>query len=170
MAAVDIVMLVLIAALFVYAHAKKINPYEAFAEGASEAVPTIIKVLPYLSAMLIAINLFRSSGAMDALSKLLALVLKRMGIPAELITLIVLRPFSGSASLALLQDTLLVHGADSFIGRAASTVVGSTETIFYTLALYCGSVGIKKSRYALPAALISGIIGVAAAILLVKIM
>ena len=115
MAAVDIVMLVLIAALFVYAHAKKINPYEAFAEGASEAVPTIIKILPYLSAMLVAINLFRSSGAMDALSKLLAPVLKRIGIPAELITLIVLRPFSGSASLALLQDTLLVHGADSFI-------------------------------------------------------
>ncbi len=170
MSAVEIILLLLIAALFVYAHIKGINPYEAFAEGAAEALPTIIKVLPYLAAMLIAINLFRRSGAMDLLSTFLAPMLNKLGIPTELVTLMVLRPFSGSASLALLQDTLMIHGSDSFIGRAASTIVGSTETIFYTLALYCGSVDIKKSRYALPVALLSGIVGTIASIFLIKMM
>lgn len=168
MNAVEVAILIIVAALFIYALLKGINPYEAFAEGASEALPTIAKVLPYLAVMLIAINLFRRSGAMDAVTTLLAPLLSKLGIPAELATLIVLRPFSGSASLALLQDTLTVYGADGFIGRAASTIVGSTETIFYTLALYCGSVGIKRSRHALPVALLSGIIGTIASILLIK--
>lgn len=169
MNAVEIFLLLLIGLLFIYALVRGVNPYEAFAEGAAGAIPTIGKVLPYLAVMLIAINLFRRSGAMDSLTELLAPILSRIGIPTELAALIVLRPFSGSASLALLQDTLTCYGADSFIGRAASTIVGSTETIFYTLALYCGSVGIKKSRHALPVALISGAIGTIVSILLVKI-
>ena len=84
-------------------------------------------------------------------------------------TLTVLRPFSGSASLALLRDTLTTYGADSFVGRAASTLVGSSETIFYTLAVYCGSVGIKKARYAFPVSIICGLFGCIMSILLVKL-
>ena len=152
---VDIVLLALIAGVFVYALIKRVNPYEAFTEGAAEAVPTILRVLPSLGAMLAAISLFRLSGAMDALSGLLAPVLNRIGIPTELVTLTVLRPFSGSASLALLRDT--------------STLVGSSETIFYTLAVYCGSVGIKKARYAFPVSIICGLFGCIMSILLVKL-
>ena len=167
---VDIVLLALIAGVFVYALIKRVNPYEAFTEGAAEAVPTILRVLPSLGAMLAAISLFRLSGAMDALSGLLAPVLNRIGIPTELVTLTVLRPFSGSASLALLRDTLTTYGADSFVGSAASTLVGSSETIFYTLAVYCGSVGIKKARYAFPVSIICGLFGCIMSILLVKLM
>lgn len=160
----------LVCLLAVYALFKRVNPYEAFAEGAAEAVPVILKVLPYLGAMLMAISVFRRSGAMDMLASLLHPVLRVFGIPAELIPLTVLRPFSGSASLALLQDVLLTYGADSFIGRAASVLVGSTETIFYTIALYCGSVGVRKTRHALPVALISGVFGVVSAIIFTRLM
>ena len=135
---VDIVLLALIAGVFVYALIRRVNPYEAFTEGAAEAVPTILRVLPSLGAMLAAISLFRLSGAMDALS-------------------------------GLLRDTLTTYGGDSFVGRAASTLVGSSETIFYTLAVYCGSVGIKKARYAFPVSIICGLFGCIMSILLVKL-
>ena len=144
---------ILVAALLAYALIRRVNPYEAFIRGAVDAVPTLLRVLPALAAMLGAITLLRGCGALDALGNWL-----------------LLRPFSGSASLALLGDTLTRYGADSFVGRAASVCVGSTETIFYTLALYCGSVGISKTRHALPAALAGCTAGVVSGILLVRIM
>ena len=144
---------ILVAALLAYALIRRVNPYEAFIRGAADAVPTLLRVLPALAAMLGAITLLRGCGALDALGNWLSPVFEKIGIPSELTPLILLRPFSGSASLALLGDTLTRYGADSFVGRAASVCVGSTETIFYTLALYCGSVGISKTRHALPAAL-----------------
>ena len=149
---------ILIAALLAYALIRRVNPYEAFIRGAADAVPTLLRVLPALAAML------------DALGNWLSPVFEKIGIPSELTPLILLRPFSGSASLALLGDTLTRYGADSFVGRAASVCVGSTETIFYTLALYCGSVGISKPRHALPAALAGCTAGVVSGILLVRIM
>lgn len=137
----------------------------------ADAVPTLLRVLPALAAMLGAITLLRGCGALDALGNWLSPVFEKIGIPSELTPLILLRPFSGSASLALLGDTLTRYGADSFVGRAASVCVGSTETIFYTLALYCGSVGISKTRHALPAASLAGCTaGVVSGILLVRIM
>lgn len=161
---------ILVAALLVYALVRRVNPYEAFIRGAADAVPTILRVLPALAAMLGAISLLRGCGALDELNRWLSPFFEKIGIPAELTPLILLRPFSGSASLALLGDTLTLHGADSFIGRAASVCVGSTETIFYTLALYCGSVGISKTRHALPAALIGCAAGVLSGVFLVRIM
>ena len=152
---------ILVAALLAYALIRRVNPYEAFIRGAADAVPTLLRVLPALAAML---------GAIDALGNWLSPVFEKIGIPSELTPLILLRPFSGSASLALLGDTLTRYGADSFVGRAASVCVGSTETIFYTLALYCGSVGISKTRHALPAALAGCTAGVVSGILLVRIM
>ena len=163
-----IIIAALIIALIIYALAVKTNPYEAFAEGAAEAVPTVIRVLPYLAAMLVCINVFRRSGGMDILCRLLNRPLGYMGMPAQLLPLVVLRPFSGSAALALLQDILKENSADSYIGKAASIIVGSTETIFYTIALYCGSIGIKKTRYAVAAALISGAVGIACSLILAK--
>lgn len=158
----------LIALLLIYALIKRVNPYEAFARGAAEALPTLVSVLPYLAAMLICISVFRGSGAMDAFVALSSPVLSRLGVPSELVPLIILRPFSGSASLALLQDSLLQYGADTFIGRAASVSVGSTETIFYTLALYFGAVGVSKTRYSAPVAILSGLAGVFVSLWLVR--
>lgn len=162
----ELIIPLLLIALFIFALFRKVNPYEAFAEGASEAVPIILKILPYLGAMLMAIAVFRKSGGMDMLVSVFSPLFKFLGIPVELCALTILRPFSGSASLALLKDILTQYGTDSFIGRAASISVGSTETIFYTIALYCGSVGIKKTRHALPVALLSGLIGTISAVFL----
>ena len=157
-----------IAALLIFALCKKVNIYKAFAEGAAAALPQLVNVLPYLAAMLTALEIFRGSGALSALVRWLSPMGAAVGIPKELIPLIVLRPFSGSASLALLRDTLTEHGADGYIGRAASVLVGSTETVFYTVALYFGSVGVTITRQAVPAALISGAVGVTVGLLLVR--
>ena len=148
---------ILVAALLAYALIRRVNPYEAFIRGAADAVPTLLRVLPALAAMLGAITLLRGCGALDALGNWLSPVFEKIGIPSELTPLILLRPFSGSASLALLGDMLTRYGADSFVGRAAS-------------ALYCGSVGISKTRHALPAALAGCTAGVVSGILLVRIM
>lgn len=157
-----------IAALIIYSLVVKSNPYEAFAEGAANAVPTIIRVLPYLAAMLVCINVFRRSGGMDFICRLLNKPLAYIGMPSQLLPLAAVRPFSGSAALALLQDTLKANGADSYIGKAASIMIGSTETVFYTIALYCGSVGIKKTRHAAAAALISGAVGIVCSFVLAR--
>ena len=116
--------------------------------------------------MLIAINVFRASGALDFLTKLASPVFEAVFIPKELAPLILLRPFSGSAALALLADTFSRCGVDSFIGLCASLLVGSTETIFYTVALYFGSAGISKPRYSVAVALISGAVSIAASMAL----
>ena len=109
---------ILVAALLAYALIRRVNPYEAFIRGAADAVPTLLRVLPALAAMLGAITLLRGCGALDALGNWLSPVFEKIGIPSELTPLILLRPFSGSASLALLGDTLTRYGADSFVGRA----------------------------------------------------
>lgn len=155
-----------IALLFAYAASKGSNVYDAFVRGASQSLPTLKKVLPCMAAMLIAINVFRASGALDFLTKLASPVFEAVFIPKELAPLILLRPFSGSAALALLADTFSRCGVDSFIGLCASLLVGSTETIFYTVALYFGSAGISKPRYSVAVALISGVVSIAASIAL----
>ncbi|MBO4848317.1 MAG: spore maturation protein [Clostridia bacterium] len=158
------------ALLLLYALVKKVNVYKAFVDGAKDALPQLVSILPYLAAMLTAIETVRASGLTDLLVRVLRAPAERAGLEPELIPLIVLRPFSGSGSLALLREILTQHGADSGIGRAASVLVGSTETVFYTVALYFGSVGVTKTRHAIPASLIAGAVGAAVGILLVRIM
>lgn len=160
----------LIALLLIYALIKKSDPYEAFVDGAREAIPTLLSILPNLALMLGAITVFRAGGGFELISRLLSPALGAIGIPSELIPLLVIRPFSGSAALAVLSDLLATYGADSFLGNAASVCVGSTETIVYTIALYCGSAGIKKTSYAIPAALISGFVGVITGIAAVRLL
>ena len=170
MRAAEIAIPLLIVALLAYALIKKVNIYKAFATGAADALPQLVSVLPYLAAMLTALEALKSSGALTALVGALRPAAQRIGLAPELIPLIVLRPFSGSASLALLKETLAQYGADSYIGRAAAVLVGSTETVFYTVALYFGSVGVTKTRQAIPASLIGGAVGAAIGILLVRLM
>ncbi len=143
---------------------KDVKVYDAFTEGASEGISTVIKILPTLIGLLTAVGVFRASGALDFLIYLLTPIASLLGIPAEAMPLVLLRPVSGSASLALVSDLINLYGPDSYIGRVVSTMMGSTETIFYTLAVYYGSVGIKNIRYTLIAALIADAAGVAASV------
>lgn len=164
------IMPLMILLLLGYALYKRVNVYEAFTRGAQEALPLLVQVLPFMAAMMIAMNLFRSSGALSAFIRWIEPLLSKLGIPAELVPLLVLRPFSGSAAIALLQDVFTNHGVDSFAGLAASLMLGSTETIFYTVALYFGSVGVRKTRVTVAVALLSGVVGAVAAFLFAQAM
>lgn len=132
---------------------RNVKVYDAFVEGAAEGISTVIKILPSLVGLLTAVGVFRASGALDYLIALLAPAATLLGVPGEAMPLALLRPVSGSASLALVSDMIRAYGPDSYIGRVVSTMMGSTETIFYTLTVYYGSVGIKNIRYTLVAAL-----------------
>ncbi len=149
---------------------KEIKVYDAFIEGAKEGVTTVVKIIPPLVGLLVAVAVFRASGALDLLIHAFSPIASIFGIPSEALPLAFLRPISGSASLALVSDIMKTHGPDSFIGRVVSTMMGSTETIFYTLAVYFGSVGIKNIRFTIAAALIADAVSVLASVWICSIM
>ena len=155
----------LILALLIYAYAKKTDVYGSFIAGAKETFPMLLQVLPPMAAMMAALTVLRASGALSAFIEFVAPVFEAVGLKSELAPLFVLRPFSGSASMALLKDVFDAYGVDSFSGYAASVMLGSTETIFYTIALYFGAVGVTTTRYTVPVALLAGVVGTAAAML-----
>jgi spore maturation protein B len=148
---------------------KKVKVYEVFVEGAKDGFNVAVKIIPFLVAMLIAIGIFRASGAMDILTTLLAPVTNLIGMPPETLPMALMRPLSGSGSLGIMTELMKVHGADSFIGVLASTMYGSSETTFYVLAVYFGAVGIKNTRHALPAGLIADVFGMLGAVLICRI-
>lgn len=152
-----LIILILVVALF-----RDIKVYDVFIEGARDGLAAIVKILPSLIGMMTAIGVFRASGALDSVIFILTPVASFLGIPREAMPLAILRPVSGSASLALVADIIREYGPDTYIGRVVSTMMGSTETIFYTLAVYYGSVGIKNIRYTLAAALIADGVSVVA--------
>jgi spore maturation protein SpmB len=148
---------------------KKINVYEAFIEGAKDGFQIAIKIIPYLVAILVAIGVFRASGAMDYLIMGFAFVFEHLGVNTDFIEALptaLMKPLSGSGARGMMVDTLKQYGADSFVGRVASTVQGATDTTFYIIAVYFGSVGIKNTRYAVAAGLIADFVGIIAAILI----
>ena len=132
---------------------KRVPMYDLFVSGAKSGLKTAVQVLPNLAAMLCAINLMQASGLMDALCSLCTPVLQWMGIPEEAAPLVLIRPVSGSGALAVLQQLLEQHGPDSRVGLIASTVMGSSETIFYTVCVYMSAAKDKKTGYAIPCAL-----------------
>lgn len=152
-----------------YGHIKKVNVYDTFIEGAKEGLSTVIRIFPYMVAMFVAIGIFRSSGAMDILVKLISPITGLIGIPGEVLPLAFMRPISGIASMGVLGELYRTHGPDSFIGRLASTVMGSTETIFYTLSIYFGAVGIRKMRYTLWGSLLADLAGLLASVIICTI-
>jgi len=157
--------------LFVgWAAFKKVKVYEVFVEGAKEGFTTAIRIIPYLVAMLVAIGIFRASGGLELLSALLAPVTSWIGMPPEALPMAMLRPLSGSGSLGLMTELMKVHGPDSLLGVMVSTMYGSSETTFYVLAVYFGSVGIRKTRHAVPVGLIADIAGMLAAVWIVNIL
>lgn len=129
--------------------------YERFVEGAKEGWQTALRVLPYLVGMLVAIQVFQHSGALDQLIRVLTPFTSRLGFPPEALPMALIRPISGSGSLALLSQVFATYGADSFIGRLAATMMGSTETSLYVLTVYAGSVGLKRTRHTLATALLA---------------
>lgn len=150
-------LLILLIAAF-----KEVKVYDAFVEGAKEGITTVIKILPALVGLMTAVGVFKASGALDILVYILQPFSSLLGVPPGAMPLAILRPVSGSASLALLADLLGTYGPDSYTGRVVSTMMGSTETIFYTLTVYFGSVGIKNIRFTLVAALAADMVSVVA--------
>lgn len=155
--------------LFVtYGVFKKVKIYETFVEGAKEGFQIAVRIIPYLVAMLVAIGIFRAGGAMDYLIKAVQPATDLIGMPAEALPMAFMRPLSGSGALGVMAEIISVHGADSFIGVLVSTIMGSTETTFYVIAVYFGAVNISRTRYALAAGLMADIAGVIGALFIVK--
>lgn len=165
----NLMLFAFIIVFIVRALIKKINVYEAFIEGGKEGFGVAIKIIPYLIAILVGIGVFRASGAMDFLIDGIAWVIAQLGIDTRFVDALptaLMKPLSGSGARGMMIDTMNAFGADSFAGRLACIMQGSTETTFYVLALYFGSVGIKNTRYALPCGLLADLAGIIAAILI----
>lgn len=149
----------ILAATALYAAGKRVDVYSALADGAKDGLGILLLIFPNLVALLTAVAMLRASGAFDLLAQALGPALGWLGIPAETLPLMLVRPFSGSGALGVGAELIQTYGPDSTIGRTAAVMLGSTETTFYTVAVYFGAVGVKKSRYAIPAALIADVTG-----------
>lgn len=147
-----------------YGFLKRLPVYETFVEGAEEGFYTAVRIIPFLVGMMVAISVFRASGAMDYLIQALLPLMHKIGAPAEVLPLGVMRPLSGSGALGLATELIKVYGPDSLIGRMASVMQGTTDTTFFVLTVYFGSVGIKKYKYALLTGLSADLTGLIASI------
>lgn len=161
---------VLIVVILVLGAWKKVPVFDTFLEGAKEGLSTTLRILPVLVGIMLGIEVLKASGAMDMLVGLLQPIAGLFGIPKEILPMAILRPISGSASLGLLNQQLKEYGADSYIGKTLSVMMGSTETIFYTIAVYFGAIGVKKTRFTLWVALISGLTGLIASVIVCRIL
>ncbi|GIO42883.1 MULTISPECIES: spore maturation protein [Paenibacillus] len=155
---------VMIAFIPLYASIKKVPVYESFVDGAKDGFSTAVSIIPHLVGMMVAISVFRASGALEFFTGWLSPLLARLSVPSEVLPLGILRPLTGTGSLAFTTDLIKTYGPDSMIGRIASTIQGSTDTTLYVLTVYFGAVGIRNGRYALKVGLFSDIVGFIAAI------
>ena len=138
---------------------KRENAYDILTDGAKDGFRMLLTIAPSLVVLLSAVGMLRASGALEALSAALSPALAFLGIPPETVLLLLVRPISGSAALAVGTELIAAHGPDSLVGRTAAVMLGSTETTFYTVSVYFGAWGIQKTRYAVPAALIADFVG-----------
>ncbi len=159
----------LIVFVLLYGTVKRVPTYETFVDGAKEGFGMAISIIPYLVGMLVAISVFRASGAMDAFINLLKPALQAIGMPTEIVPLAFIRPISGTGALGMTSDLIATYGPDSFIGRLASTMQGSTDTTFYVLTVYFGAVGIRKMGDALKVGLLADMVGIIASIVVVTL-
>lgn len=153
--AVPMVILLII----IYGVIEKVKVYDTFLEGAKEGMQVVVNIFPTLIGIFLAVGALRSSGLIDLIINMIKPIIEILKIPAEIMPLALLRPISGSASMAVATDIISKYGVDNTIGLIASTIMGSTETTFYTIALYTSAVGIKKIRFVLVAALIADLVG-----------
>ncbi len=165
----NLLLLLIVVTIILGAVWKKVNVFDAFIEGAKGGFDVIIKIIPYLVGMLVAIRIFRDSGALGYMVEGITWLLMQTGVNTDFTSALpvaIMKPFSGSGARGLMLDAMQVHGPDSFVGKLASTFQGSADTTFYIIALYFGSVGIKKVRYAIWAGMLADIIGVIMAIII----
>ena len=159
---------VFILGAILYGVVKKVRVYDSFVSGAKEGVRVVVKIFPYLLAIFVAIKSFQASGAFDFTKEAVSSMLGSFNIPLEAISIALIKPLSGSASLGLFTDIVKTTGPDSLASRLSAVIMGSAETTFYVLAVYLGAVGIKKTRYLVPVCLVSDAVGILLAILIVK--
>lgn len=161
---------IIVISITAYGIFKGVKVYECFVEGAKEGLAICVRIFPYLLAMLVAVGVFRESGALDYFIHIIKPFVKFIGLPPEVVPLILIKPLSGSGALGIFAEILNKFGADSYIGRVSSIIMGSTETIFYTLTVYFGAVGIKKIRHTLWAAVMADLVAIIMAVTLARIM
>ena len=152
-----------------YGALKRVRVYESFVQGAKEGFQVGVRIIPYLVAILVAVGMLRAAGAIDLLARWLDPLLHRIGMPAEILPLAIMRPLSGSGSMGIVTELIKAHGPDSFIARLAASAYASTETTFYVLAVYFGSVGVKKARHAVASGLFADIVSLFAALIVCRI-
>ena len=153
----------LLTAASLWALGRRLDVYDALPAGAAEGLTVLLRIVPSLIALLTAVYMLRASGALALLARVLSPVLEALGIPPETAALLLVRPVSGSGALAVGSELMAAHGPDSYIGRCAAVMLGCTETTFYTIAVYFGAAGIRRTRYTVPAALTADLAGFMAA-------
>jgi len=168
--ALNMLMPALIAAVALYGIWRRVDVYDALMHGAGDGLGVLLKIVPALIGLLTAVHMLRASGALELAAQALGPVLERLGIPPETVGLLLVRPVSGSAALGVGAELISTYGPDSTIGRTAAVMLGSTETTFYTIAVYFGAAGIAKTRYAVPAALCADLAGFTAAAFAVRLL
>jgi spore maturation protein B len=151
-----------------YAAIKKVNVFDAFIIGAKKGFDTSVSIIPYLIAMMVAIGMLRASGFFILMDQLLAPLMTMIGMPPQVLPLALIRPFSGSASTGVMAELVHQYGGDSLIAKTAATMMGSTETTFYVIAVYFGSVGIRRTRHAIPAGLLADLAGIITSVLICR--
>ncbi len=152
-----------ICAVALWGAARRVDVYGALVQGAGSGLETLVRIVPSLIGLLTAVYMLRASGALDLAAQALGPLMERLGLPAELLPLMLVRPVSGSAALGVGAELISAYGPDSYLGRTAAVMLGSTETTFYTVAVYFGAVGVTRTRYAIPAALCADLTGFLAA-------
>lgn len=160
---------ILIGFILLYGTIKQVPTYESFVEGGKEGIKIAVSIIPFLVGMMVAISVFRASGALDFLMVWIRPIVEKIGVPAEIVPLAIIRPISGTAALGMTSDIMAAYGADSFIGRLAATIQGSTDTTFYVLTVYFGAVGIRKMGDAVKVGLLADLVGIIAAIIVVTL-
>ena len=158
-----------IAAVAVWGMVKRVDVYGALCQGAGEGLGVLLKIVPAMVGLMTAVYMLRASGVMEAAAQALAPLLTRLGVPPETVGLLLVRPVSGNAALGVGSELISTYGPDSAIGRTAAVMLGSTETTFYTIAVYFGAAGVRRSRYALPAALCADVAAFLAAAWAVRV-
>lgn len=161
---------VIIALTVIYGAARGTDVFDAFTSGVKDGLKTVLGIFPSLVVLMTAVGMFRASGAVDVLVKAASPALELLGIPAECAPLMLLRPISGSAALAEAAELISRYGADSTVGRTAAVMIGSTETTFYVLTVYFGAAGVKKTRWAVPAALCADLAGFVSAAFFARVL
>ena len=155
----DLIVPLLLFGICAFALRKKEDPYALLLAGAGDGLSLLISLVPTLVLLMTSVTMLRASGATDMLTALLSPIAGFFGIPPETVPLVLIRPISGSAALAVGSELMLSHGPDSLVGRTAAIMLGSTETTFYTISVYFGAANIRKTRYTLPAALFADLVG-----------